>query len=158
MNHVNDVANWMLDRAAKDGKPLTPMQLLKLVYLAQGYMLGAFRRPLFEQEVQAWAYGPVVRELYQDIKKYRNQPITSRLASHNSSFDEDELGIMDAVYDAYSGFDGIKLSAITHIEKSPWDIVWRMKGKNSIIPSDLMEIYFDSLIVKNEDQNHTAAR
>ena len=46
------------------------MQLQKLTYLAHGWSLGGGRGPLIEEMFEAWAFGPVVRKLYDSLKKY----------------------------------------------------------------------------------------
>lgn len=50
------VANYMLAVAEKKGMTLTPMQVLKLVYLAHGWSLAWFGRPLIRDDVEAWDY------------------------------------------------------------------------------------------------------
>ena len=42
-------------------KEITTMQLLKLVYIAHGWMLGLYDKPLISDEVEAWQYGPFIR-------------------------------------------------------------------------------------------------
>jgi uncharacterized phage-associated protein len=44
MYEARAVANYLLNRAKQDGKVLTPMQVLKLVYFAHGWNLG--KRPV----------------------------------------------------------------------------------------------------------------
>ena len=48
----------------------TVMHVLKLVYLAHGWMLGLHKRPLIKEQVEAWLYGPVILVLYQKYKYF----------------------------------------------------------------------------------------
>ncbi|MCC7437458.1 MAG: DUF4065 domain-containing protein [Armatimonadetes bacterium] len=66
------VGNSFLDIALKDGTALTPMKLLKLVYIAHGWHLGIMGKPLISDEVQAWKYGPVIPKLYSRALSLRN--------------------------------------------------------------------------------------
>ena len=70
------VANEMLRLAAERGEALSPLKLLKLVYIAHGwsfpYLLG---QPLLAEPAQAWQYGPVVPSLYRATSRFRAAPI-----------------------------------------------------------------------------------
>ncbi|MCD8455896.1 DUF4065 domain-containing protein [Xylella taiwanensis] len=46
------------------------MQVLKLVYIAHGWHLGFRQEPLLNKRVEAWRHGPVIRSLYEKVKKY----------------------------------------------------------------------------------------
>src|SRR5258708_4614205 len=70
------VANEFLKLAKQDGKTLTPMQLIKLVYFAHGWHLALTGKPLLDERVEAWKYGPVVPSLYHEFKRYGNEEIT----------------------------------------------------------------------------------
>ena len=59
-----DVSNYLTNKAIDQNRPLTVMQALKLTYLAQGYHLSLEDKPFFKEQVEAWKYGPVIRELY----------------------------------------------------------------------------------------------
>ena len=69
------VANEFISLAKKDGYYFTPMQLLKLVYIAHGWMFGFFNEPLIDDDIEAWKYGPVIPNLYQAIKNYGSRQI-----------------------------------------------------------------------------------
>ena len=70
------VAQHMINRCTQAGDPaITPMQLIKLVYIAHGYMLGKHGRPLLDEAVQAWQYGPVVPSVYQAVKSFQSAPV-----------------------------------------------------------------------------------
>ncbi len=61
------------------GAVLTPLQVLKLVYLAHGWCLGVHTQPLIDESVEAWRAGPVIRPLYNVIKQDGSSGITERL-------------------------------------------------------------------------------
>src|SRR5690242_14794168 len=61
MANVHDVAAYILQRRGQ----MTAMKLQKLVYYAQAWSLVWDDEPLFPEEIQAWANGPVVRALYE---------------------------------------------------------------------------------------------
>ncbi len=53
------VAHQILWIAYQPCKILTPMHLLRLVYISHGWMLAIYGRSLFHESVEAWKYGPV---------------------------------------------------------------------------------------------------
>lgn len=57
---VHDVAAYILQKQGA----MTAMKLQKLVYYAQAWHLVWEDEPLFGEQIQAWANGPVVYELY----------------------------------------------------------------------------------------------
>ena len=135
------VANQFLERAGADG--LSPMQVLKLTYLAQGWMLGLYQRPITWAEVEAWKYGPVFRGIYSHVAG--GGTIRNQLRAYNQErphFTQIESHILDEVWRVYGKKDGLELSAITHQPGSPWDITYRERGQNSVIPQSLMERYY----------------
>ena len=65
------VANRFIELAESDsGRRLTPMQLIKLTYIAHGFSLAIKNRPLLDESVEAWRYGPVIPSLYRKLKSY----------------------------------------------------------------------------------------
>lgn len=49
------VANYLLDKAKAKNDTLTPMQLIKLAYIAHGWMLGKYGAALLLEPVEAYA-------------------------------------------------------------------------------------------------------
>lgn len=138
------VAQYLLRKGALDNNTLTPMQLLKLVYIAHGWMLGLYSRPLINEQVEAWQYGPVIRDLYNAIKHYRSAPVES-IEAPEEVFDGLETALLDQVYNLYGRFTGPQLSTLTHAADTPWDLTWRHHGKNSVISNDLIEEHYAAL-------------
>src|SRR5438552_18215648 len=73
------IANFFIETAAAEGKKLTPLQLIKLVYFAHGWYLGLTGEPLIDEPPEAWRYGPVIPSLYHALKDYGNGAITSKI-------------------------------------------------------------------------------
>ena len=53
------VANEFLKRAGRGKADLTQMQIQKLVYIAHGWTLAIYDKPLTSIEPEAWDRGPV---------------------------------------------------------------------------------------------------
>lgn len=148
MHTANQVANRLLELAEKDDRSLTPMQLIKLVYLCQGWMLGIKGRSLFQEPVEAWAYGPVVRTVYDAVRAYRDQPIATKIKEPPANFDDDEGDIIEQTFEQYGKLPGLTLSTLTHREGSPWSITHENSGQNATISNDLIQGHFYELAHK----------
>lgn len=135
-----DIANRFVHIAKEESKTLTVMQLLKLVYLAHGWHLGVFGEPLIKEQVQAWKYGPVIHELYLDIKDFRSSPVVMEPA--RDVLDKDAEKTINWVYQHYGHLTGIQLSAITHWEGSPWSLTYEPGSYGTTISNDLIEDYY----------------
>lgn len=157
MRNSRAVANRFLMLAKERGDALTPMQILKLVYIAHGWMLGLYGRPLIEDAVEAWQYGPVIRPLYAQLRKYRGGPVEEMLnVSEDENLDEIEQDIVCQVYDLYGNETGPALSRITHAKDTPWSITYRSGEFGTIIPIDLIEDHYRRLAEMNADQQSAA--
>jgi len=148
------VANYLIGKAQQEGVPMTPMKLLKLVYIAHGWCLGLYGEPLIAEQVQAWRYGPVVRSVYNDFRHYGRSPIESQkvILTERGEYvaptvhDPDARELLDRIWDVYKVFDGLQLSDITHHPGTPWDITWAQAGaKNAQIPLNLIQEHYHKL-------------
>ena len=151
------IANEMLKRARPVSAPMTQMQAQKLVYLAHGWALALLDRPLIDDVVEAWDYGPVIRRLYDATKNYGKSPIRRFIRwgddtpfksdDDGDAFEslvENEASLLDAIWENYGKLEAFQLSALTHAPDSPWSKVYR-KGTNRPIPENLIQSYFKTL-------------
>jgi len=153
---VKEIANYFIK---KSNYSISPMKLQKLIYYAHGWHLAIHDTPLINNELEAWQFGPVIREIYQDVKRYGNQDVSELIQKfdfNDWSFDTPELDdpeaseFLDAVYNAYGSFSAIKLSDMTHTPNAPWDIA-RKTGLNTI-NNEIIKNYFVNLAnTKNSD-------
>ncbi|OAV75233.1 putative phage-associated protein [Bacteroidales bacterium Barb7] len=117
-----DIAGKVLKRAAAipdtdSGELISNMKLQKLLYYLQGFHLAYFGKPLFEEEIEAWMYGPAVPSVYEHFKGYRNKGI--EYTDDVISLSEEEEALFDEVYRIYGVYSAIGLMEMTHKE-TPW--------------------------------------
>ena len=158
------IANYFLDLARKDGKDLDPMKIQKLVYFAHGWCLALKDVPLITERIEAWRYGPVVRELYGAFRDAGSGPITHpayevRFGGGKLSFcaptidgQEDDSQIdkqfvrelLNEIWKVYGEFSAVQLSNLTHAPGTPWAETWSPSKENSQISDELIKTYFKS--------------
>lgn len=124
MIHVHDVAAYILEQKGE----MTAMKLQKLVYYCQAWSLVWDEEPLFSEKVEAWANGPVVRELY-DLHRGKFK-VDGWPQGDSSNLDEVQRETVDAVLDYYGDRDSQWLSDLTHRE-APW-----RKGRSGLAPGE----------------------
>ena len=151
MKDARTVANRLLTLAQQDGGSLTPMQLLKLVYMAHGWMLGLKGRPLIRDDVEAWQYGPVIPRLYNAVRGFKGRPIEGQLRDDGAALDADEIDIVDQVYGIYGRRTGPALSRLTHQPNSPWAKVYTPGAFGVEIPNDIIEDHYAMLAKRGEE-------
>lgn len=151
MRDSRTVANRFLALADAKGDALTPMQLLKLVYMAHGWMLGLVGRPLIKEEVEAWQYGPVIPELYNAVRRYKSQPVAAQIEGVDGYLDGEETHIIDQVYQIYGQRSGPALSRLTHQPDSPWAKVYKRGSFGLEIPNDLIEDHYAMLAKRSQE-------
>ncbi|MEJ8756375.1 type II toxin-antitoxin system antitoxin SocA domain-containing protein [Pontibacter sp. H259] len=159
------VANYFIQKSEETGYELTPMKVIKLVYIAHGWHLGLLKKPLIEEEVQAWQYGPVIETVYHAFKRFGASRIegpadTGNFFKSNIPQVEDSQvkGLLDSVWKAYGKFSGTQLSALTHQPNTPWDIVWNhpsYRNLFNIIPNDLIQEHYEQII--NARREHSSS-
>ena len=157
------VANEFINVAGSD--QLDPMKLQKLVYYAHGWHLAIEDAPLTQQHFEAWQFGPVIPDLYRELKVYGAGPVTDYATEFNAITQrrvapripvEDKQSASEAarifirdVWSVYGGYSAIKLSNATHRQGTPW-ATWYNPNKNHVvIPNEDIKAYFESLQVEN---------
>lgn len=154
---ASQVANFFLERAEREGKPLTMLKLVKICYIAHGWVLGLTGRPLVEEDVEAWQYGPVIPSLYHEFKKFGRQQITGRASEFSlDSFDfetpeiptsdQDTRMILEKVWSVYRNITGGRLVDKTHADGTPWKKAYQVGKRNVLIDNDKIREHYHELL------------
>ena len=176
MSHdARAIANYFLDRAKAEGLSLTPMHVLKLVYIADGWHLAIRGTPLINDPVEVWDYGPVIPNLYHSVKRYGRNAITEPIAELvipkggitkivfgeeeyekiEEEFTEDEEALLNRIFDVYGGLEAFQLSALTHREGTPWAVIKSAAPfvRGQVIPNSLIKDHFLGMAARHGDSD-----
>jgi uncharacterized phage-associated protein len=127
MANVFDVARYILDKQGS----MTVMKLQKLVYYCQAWSLVWDDKPLFAEEIQAWASGPVVRKLY---NAHKGMFAISDISKGDvDNLNTEQKATIDSVLKAYGDKSALWLADLTHME-DPWK-----KAREGYEPGDNCE-------------------
>ena len=141
MANVFDVADYIL----KGSGEMPAMKLQKLVYYSQAWSLVWDEAPLFQEGIEAWANGPVVRALY---ARHRQNYFANRTQFEDGNCDaltQDQRETIDAVLHYYGDKSSQWLSDLTHME-DPWmdareGLEAGERGQNEITHAAMAEYY-----------------
>lgn len=135
---VHDVAAFILQQRGE----MTVMKLQKLVYYCQAWSLVWDETPLFNEEIQAWANGPVVPALY---ARHKGMFKVSRWSGDPSKLTAEQRDTILKVLEFYGSKPSQALSELTHREL-PWlraraGLGVTERGNRVITYSDMIEYY-----------------
>ena len=127
------------------------LKLQKLVFYCQAFHLAEKGKPMFEEKVEAWQYGPVVTKVYDAYKVCGNIPIAPEVIKDNEDIETanipaESLSTISSVMEAYGHLSPIALMEKTHRE-DPWRDAYS-KGPGTIITHESMKRYYKKFIIK----------
>lgn len=143
MAKAHDVARLFIEIAAsrnKDGGGdlMTNLRLQKLLYFAQGWHLARYGKPLFNEPIDAWKYGPVVPAVYYEYNENGKNGIDGNGDIDLSVFDENEYALILDVLREYDKFSTNELVSLSHVPNAPWS----QTKQSSTIPQNEIQAYF----------------
>lgn len=141
--NVFDVAAYILNKLGE----MSAMKLQKLVYYCQAWSLVWDEAPLFKENIEAWANGPVVRELFD---YHRGMFTVDSIETGNPRLlNKTQKETVDAVLEFYGDKSAQWLIDLSHQER-PWRETRRgipdTVPCSRMIPLDLIAEYYSSII------------
>lgn len=69
------IADYIVSQYQKVSKDLTNLKLSKILYYIQGYSLKVFNKPMFEEDIVHWPYGPSVPDVFYKFHVFGPDPL-----------------------------------------------------------------------------------
>ena len=165
MYRPTEIADFFLSHYGQsESHDITPMKIIKLVYIAHGWYLGYKGEALIDENPEAWKYGPVIPSLYHEYKDFKDKPIRRsyhnqvelKSNSDNNSQNDDSKFVTELlvkIWEVYGSKNALVLSAMTHKKGTPWHKTWqKIQSKNLYsfqIPETEIREYYKNLIGNN---------
>ena len=147
---VFDVASYIMSKV----KQCTTMKLQKLLYYCQAWYLVWNERPLFRENIEAWANGPVIRELYNFHKGIFTITDSMMTLGNPNRLSKEQMEDVDTVLKAYAPRSSQWLIEQTHTE-TPWKEARKGLSPNErghvVISHAAMAEYYSSLYGEGEE-------
>jgi len=152
------IANYFIE--ISDHK-VTPLQLVKLVFLTYGWGLAFFQKRLFEERIEAWKFGPVIPSVYHTFKHYQRNNITEQ--STELKFDDNNQfitchipiigkhkekieSLIREVWEVHKEYNAYELIDMTHVEGSPWKKVYKDHERHTQLQDEDIQNYYTKLM------------
>lgn len=149
-----DVARYILSKIK-----CTHLKLEKLVYLCFSDYLCKYDKELYEDEIYAYRYGPVVESVYEkykgsgyqeieqeqenekdiDATGIKEMPSRSRILFAKDGIEKIES--IDETLKKYGDFTANELVDLTHRKQTPWDMAGRGTKQYVIIKNEIIKKY-----------------
>lgn len=116
-----NAARYFIARAYEDSieAEMTNMKVQKLLYYSQSLHLALYDEPLFEEEIQAWRYGPVCPPAYKFYSEFEAKQLPIPTQEFLLQIPNDKKQLLEEIWEYFGSYHAYLLSDMTHFE-FPW--------------------------------------
>lgn len=156
MNDILDVSRYIVNYSNEKKYSISNLKLQKLLYYVQAYFLYKKKEPCYKAKIEAWKFGPVVPEAYEEFKKYgaseipkinnyyeiteNNNEIVVECIGYKTDINQEDEKRIKEVVDDFSSYSAAKIIRLSHNQK-PWIDAYK-KGVKSEITLEAISDYF----------------
>lgn len=137
-----DVSRYIIWYCKRNGYSISNLKLQKILYFVQADFLVSLGIPCFEEEIEAWDFGPVVSDVYHEFKIYGNSNIpSSECQNAEILILKKDREVIEEMVDQCVRYSASALVEITH-NQAPWNDVYEKYCNNTISKESIKE-YFE---------------
>lgn len=143
-----DVAKYVIYYCIEHDIPISNLKLQKLLYFIQAIYLVQLKVPCFNDEIQAWDFGPVVPNVYHKFKQYGagNIPyVNAEIYDVGNKIDDKDKKRIAIILEGFAHYRAIDLVKATH-EQDPWKNVYQKGQHNISISNQSIRNYFEKVL------------
>lgn len=150
-----DVARFVINYSNEKDYGISNLKLQKILYFIQaGFLLSLKgQKPCFNDCIEAWDFGPVVPEVYQEFKQYGSGSIPTvdsyikfvgwdvqREKFDDSVINDDDKQLIKRIVDKFACYSATDLVKLTH-NQAPWINAYCPNENNEITNEAIMEYF-----------------
>lgn len=138
-----DLAEYVVKKCFDEGKPISNLQLQKILYHIQYMFLTKKNYCAFEDDIEAWKFGPVTPNAYYRFCGSGGMPITLTVffkPYEDLNFDKKNKKLIDAIVEEKRDMNPWDMVDETHKEGSAWHMIYNGGvGDKEVIPPELIK-------------------
>lgn len=135
-----DIAQYVLYRYMELNRSITNLKLQKLLYFIQRQSLQVNQRPMFNEIIEAWQFGPVVPAVYY---KYVGAGASEiyEFSLPDVKFEQEDIDIMEDIINKYIDSNPWVMMDETHNDGTAWDRAVKTGVYKPVIDREDIRIY-----------------
>ncbi len=141
MTTAKAAASLLIELASsEDENDLTNLKLQKLLYFAQIESWQSRKKWLFDDEIEAWEYGPIVTDVYHWLKGCGSYSISCFDVSMDSTgLPPEDIIVLKDIWNHYGRYSANYLLRKTNEAGGPYRLTFDQRT-NKVIPRELLKI------------------
>lgn len=137
-----EVARYILTKSNKDGHPISNLQLQKMLYYIQYEFLTNYEKSLFDDDFEAWKFGPVIPVVYYEYSHMGAFRIGADYKDYDKILSEmrkDEIDMLNDIIVDKRDMNVWSMVDNTHKKGKAWDLIFKDgEGFGEVISKDLI--------------------
>lgn len=140
---VFNISVYIVEYCNKHYLHITHLRLQKLLYFIQAYFLmkSDGKRVAFNEELEAWDFGPVVPCIYHQYKRFGSGQIPFNDNSYAGIFSNDDKKTIEEVILHFKDKSSIYMMEVIH-NQNPWKEAYNKQNLEKIITKKSIYEYF----------------
>lgn len=143
MYNVLDICKFIIQYENSEGRQVSNLRLQKLIYFVQAQFIMDFNELCFEEEFEAWKFGPVLPTAYEEYKFYASSSISLSKEDEKEVIDIDiahENSIQKTLNNS-KVYTTTNLVDISHKKGGPWCKSYKLNKKEKILNECMFEYF-----------------
>lgn len=142
MYDVLDICEYIIDYCNEKDYGVSNLKLQKLLYFVQAFFLiSDDGLPCFHEEIEAWAFGPIVPKAYYRYRIYGFSNIQSSHKELDSVINYIDKEKIASVVEMFKNYSAPELVRLTY-QQRPWIDAYA-QGRNTVIGIEEIRDYFN---------------
>lgn len=130
-----EIAKYIINKCTNDNHPISNLQLQKVLYYIQKTFLMSGKEA-FNEDIEAWQFGPVVPVVYYRYCGFGAMPIRMK---YYTEIDDNTVKTMNPIIDSKRLLNPWDMVEDTHKAGKAWaEIYQNGSGNHHVIPKDLI--------------------
>lgn len=145
-----ELSKYIVSKCTEENKPISNLQLQKILYYIQYEFLKETDRVLFLDDIEAWRFGPVIPNVYYYFCNFGAMPITIKFKEYKNIIkDLEKFNLIDYVVEKKRQQNPWDMIKETHKDNGPWALTFNGgDGNRKVIPIKSIKEYIRKMEVR----------